>query len=186
VKKRRITLTALAEIWWSRKKENLESLRFRSVEEVARNYELLRRSEGGKSFKKTFLDLNPHEIVYAFLLWGTPHDAAWKFETDEKASARGWIAFDARMRWNLRLTDAALIRAFMRLIDWHRKAQHIRPKRNVAEKKNRGVSWRGIEILDCMENQVGTRNASDRHTASIAKQFLVLYERALKVKADNL
>jgi hypothetical protein len=205
MKNKLLTLEELKNgVWWWRQKQFRKAKTGRGVpglpfdysdasgKRVARNYELMRRDPNGKKFtgNKNYLEITRDERTVAYVIWGTPPETAYRFALgSQMANERGWTETDARIQWNLRLTDGALTAQFIEYINGWRRSQKIRPKRFLKGKKNRGVSWRSVEILDRQINGLGKLNASERHTASEARKsaaiFFDEFRRQCKKYAKN-
>jgi hypothetical protein len=161
-------------------------MRWPTAEEAARNYELMRRSENGKQFIRTYLELDRESRTIIAKLWVNWPQAPYRFAADtSQFDEIGWTRFyeSQRTQWNLRLPDKKLADEFIRQIRVWREIQKIpTPIRNKGA-KHRGVSWKYIEVLDRKQNGIGKINDSERHTLTEAKRraekYFIEYERAL-------
>jgi hypothetical protein len=190
VEKKSLTVDELRKSWWWNQEEILRSVAKKvdwpKVEESARNYELMRRSQKGKQFSKTYLELIPDEKRIIHGLWVNWEQWPYRFAANSSQFQEiGWTPFyeNQRTQWNLRLPDKKLIDTFIREIRTAREIQKIPiPPRNKGE-KHRGVSWKLVEVLDRKQNSIGKLNHSERHTLSDARRraekYFVEYERAL-------
>jgi hypothetical protein len=190
MKKKSLTLEELVKSWWWNRKEirrdGVRGVDWPIVKEAARNYELMRRSQNGKQFTQTYLELCREEKTIVHTLWVNWKQSPYRFATNRSQFQEvGWTpVYETEHRqWNLRLPDKKLIDGFIREIRILQEIQKIpRPRRNKGE-KHRGVSWKLIEILDRKQNHIGKLSDSERHTVSVAQRqaekYFVEYERAL-------
>lgn len=153
----------------------------RVIERVAHNYELMRRCPEAKGFKP-FLkfyksdqnimmanQLDRETATMIYFIWALLPEDAYRFAFDQKMEKeRGWTNADPRIQWNLRLTDGALTKQFIKYINGWRRSQKVHRKRYAQGHINAKISWREIEILDRNQNHIGILNDSERHTASEA------------------
>ena len=168
-------------IWWWRRgdirhafKCPLERNRFSfsfegTAEEIARNYELMRRSANGKMFKENYLELRRTERTIAYTIWGAAYEPPYRqiFNPNPKPELLGWTVSPHRIEWNLFLDDKTLIKAFLEYINQYRNVQRISPPHPLKGKKFRGASWRQVEILDCIKIGILTKlNPSQSSAAS--------------------
>ena len=198
MKQRSLTLKELRKGWWWNRKEiyqdGVRGVDWPAAEEAARNYELLRRSQKGKQFAKTYLELVPDERSVIHGLWARRSKSACRCAIRrEQYNEKGWtpVYENEHWQWNLRLADKNLIDEFIRNIRILRKIQKIRAQHPLKGEKYRGVSWKLIEILDRKQNGIGKLNASQRHTLHTAQRraekCFIEYRRALakqKKKAE--
>jgi hypothetical protein len=185
-----LTLKELGKTWWWKRKEirrdGVRGVDWPLVEEAARNYELMRRSTKGKQFTKIYPELDRESRTIIAKLWvNWPQSPYRLYANPSQHNEVGWTPFyeNQHRQWNLRLTDKKLIDEFIREIRLLREIQKIpTPCRNKGE-KHRGVSWKGVEVLDRKQNGIGKLTDSERHTASVAQKqaakYFVDYERAL-------
>jgi hypothetical protein len=191
-------------IWWWRRgeirhafKNPHEKTRFSfsfegTAEEVARNYELMRRSSNGEMFKENYLELRRTERTVAYTLWGAQFEPPYRqiFDPNKKPALLGWTDSPHRIEWNLFLDDKTLERAFLEYINQHRNVQGISPPHPLKGEKYRGVSWNYIEILDCIKFGIVTKpNGSQRSAASVARRlaekFFDAYNEAISARENN-
>jgi hypothetical protein len=141
-----------------------------TAEEIARNYELMRRSAKGEMFfKENYLELRRTERTAAYTVWSAQFEPPYRqiFSPNPKPELLGWTVSPHRIEWNLFLDDKTLIKAFLEYINQYRNVQKISPRHPLKGKKFRGVSWSQIEILDCMKNGILKKlNASQSSAAS--------------------
>jgi hypothetical protein len=142
---------------------------FGTAEEVARNYELMRRSTRGEMFKENYLELHRWERGIAYSLWGARFEPPYRqiFDPNPKPELLGWTVSPHRIEWNLFRDDNTLTEAFLEYINQYRNAQKIPSPHPLKGEKLSGVSWSQIEILDCKKNGVlKNLNSSQRSAAS--------------------
>jgi hypothetical protein len=162
--------------WWKRKKilcEVRRTVDWPTVEESARNYELMRRSPKGKQFTQAYWELCSDGKAIVHKLWANWSKPANRFALRrEQFNEIGWtpVYENQHRQWNLWLADNLLTKEFIREIRTLRKIQKIRPQHPLKGKKNRGVSWKLIELLDRKQNGIAKFNSSERHTLSKAKR----------------
>jgi hypothetical protein len=169
-------------IWWWRRGEIRHAFKNPKIstalgisfhgtaEEVARNYELMRRSTKGEMcIKENYLELRRWGRGVAYTLWGAPLQPPYRqiFDPKPKPELLGWTVVPHRMEWNLFLDDKTLAEAFLEFINQYRNAQGIPSPHKLKGKKLRGVSWSQIEILDCIKHGIlKIPNSTQRSLAS--------------------
>lgn len=181
MKKKFLKLKELKKSWWwrerdyrnPRKRFGCSEIPFhnpdRGIDRVAHNYELMRRCPEAKELNKTFLEIDRDTGSIIHVLWAQKLEFPYRMAIDQdSANERGWTVPDPRLQWNLRLPPGTSSKQFLHYLKSFQAVQKIRPKRHLTGKRNRGVSWREIEILDRNQNHIGNLNESERHTASSA------------------
>lgn len=163
-----------------------------TAEEIARNYELMRRSPDGEMFPENYLELSRNARTIAYAIWGAPYEPPYRqiFDPNKKHALLGWTDDPHRIEWNLFLDDKALTTAFLEYINLYRNVQKISPPHPLKGKKFR-LSWNYIEILDCIKFGVVKRpNGSQRSTASVArrlaKKFFDAYHEAIRAWNEKI
>ncbi len=198
-KKRKKLRELRTKIWWWRRGEIRQALKNphkktgfgfsfdRKTKEIARNYELMRRSSSGEMFKENYLEWPRTERTVAYTLWGAQFEPPFRqiFSPNPKPELLGWTVSPHRIEWNLFLDDKTLTKAFLEYINQYRFAQKISPPHPLKGKKFRGVSWNYIEILDCIKFGIVTKpNPGQRSAASVArrlaKKFSDAYNEAIR------
>lgn len=185
-----LSLNAVRKKWWWKRKGvrlgRVAGVDWPTVEEAARNYELMRRAKEGKQFSKTYLELSQAEKTVVHSLWTNWSQAARREAIHrEQYNEKGWTPFyeNEHRQWNLRLADSELMKQFIAEIRILRKIQGVEPKHPLQGQKLRGVSWNMIEILDRKQNGIGEFNDSERHALSDARRraekYFHEYKRAL-------
>ena len=186
-----MTLKHLKKQWWWKRKEirrhGPENVGWQDVEIAARNYELMRRAPNAKEFTKTYLELNRDERTFIHCLWCNWQANAYRFAMNPRQFDEvGWtpVYENQRTQWNLNAPDSALKEAFMREINVAREIQGIKAPKPLKGRKNRGVSWRYIEMLDRTNcGLAASHSPSARKAASegrkMAARFLRDFKRAL-------
>jgi hypothetical protein len=170
--------------WWNRediRRNGVEGVTWPIVEIAARNYEIMRRLPEGKQYASTYLELNGEDKMIVHQLWVTWEDHPMRTAFSPKDYLEtGWtpVSEGVHRQWNLRLADKTLIDAFIKEIRQIRESQKIIPKHPNKGKKNRGVSWRYVELLDCEASRDGEPlNGADRHMVSEARKMGARYAK---------
>jgi hypothetical protein len=192
MRKKLLTLEYLREkVWWWQREEirrdGVPGVVWDGLtKEAARNYELMRRAPGAKKFKKSYLELNRDERTLVHVLWcNWPMQACRYAMNKSQFNEKGWTPVfpNPPVQWNLKLADTVLSKAFLRDIQIARQIQGILPIHPLTGTNQNPVSWRYIEILDCVAARIGVLNDSDRHSKSMARklsiQFLNQFQPAL-------
>jgi len=193
--KRRLLKQLREKVWWWRKLRIRSSLKkavnWPAVEEAARNYELLRRTRGGKTFTRPYTDLSRNERTIIHGLWAGWSPAPYRFVTDRRQFEEiGWspIYEHQHRQWNLRLAPGDLVKEFVREIKVLQKIHKIRAPHPLKGEKTR-ISWLLVEILDCQSSGLGPFTDSQRHSLSVARRkatkHLREYKKALAKQAVN-
>ena len=169
-------------VWWWRRgeirhafKNPLEPTRFtcsfsQPAERIARNYELMRRSNSGGMFAENYLELSRTDRTIAYTIWGAPYEPPYRqiFDPNPKPESLGWTVSPHRIEWNLFLDDKTLTKVFLEYINQYRFAQKISPPHPLKGKKVRGASWNYIEIMDCIKFGIVTKpNPGQRSAAAL-------------------
>ncbi len=166
------------------------ALKFYGSELAARNYELMRRASGGGQFERTYLKLDRENKTATAVAWSNPSDFPNRQVFDlQKQEEIGWTSARPHLQWNLRLSDRALIEAFLEYINQHRNVQKISRNSSLrGQPANKPPSWLYIECLDMRRNKISDMDDSQRGMASkaeeMAAQFLSEFKIALVKKAE--
>jgi hypothetical protein len=152
----------------------------------------MRRSQKGKQFTQTYLELCREGKTIVHTLWVNWKQSPYRFATNRSQFQEvGWtpVYEHQNTQWNLRLPDKKLTDEFLRQIRVLREIQKIpTPRRNKGEKHS-GVSWKLIEVLDLKQNHIEKLSDSERHTASVAKRqaekYFIEYEHALAKRHEG-
>lgn len=177
--------------WWWRNTEairtQLHTVEWPRVEEAARNYELMRRSTRGRRFPKSYIELNSNEKSIVHSLWcNWPENASRIVLESDQFKEHGWTTAyeNQRTQWNLNAPDSVLIKDFIWQINSERAMQKIRPPHPLTGKKNRGVSWRHVELLDLQKYGLGdwTNDDSGRSALSQGKKLAARYQKEFRAQ----
>jgi hypothetical protein len=172
MKDRLLTLKELEEnLWWWKRKEkraDLERIKLFGYELVARNYELMRRSPNAGEYQQNYLHLDRENKTATAMAWGNPNEFPNRQIFDlQKQEEIGWTSARPHLQWNLRLSDRALIKAFLEYIGQHRNVQKISGSSSLKGKPaNKPPSWLYIEFLDMRQNEISGMDDSQRGMAS--------------------
>lgn len=140
------------------------------LERIAWNYELMRRSEIQGDLP-SFFALSVEERMFAASLWGNESEYPSRDTSDpHKTQEHGWTPVNPFFQWNLRLSDEALSNAFTVYIKHQREGQKIQVQPRNKGKKNRGVSWKWVELLDLAGHKVRTLADNERKSLSSARK----------------
>jgi len=143
------------------------------LERSAYLYELGARVSGEYEFGKCWAHL-PQE-KWEELAWRWPMNVATRYGVshffDNRPPEKGWTHSPPRS-YNLRLNDTVLVRLFRRWIAEQRKLAGIPNPRPNEGKRNRGISWRSVELLDLRTHAKRILNDSERSQVAKAKQEL--------------
>lgn len=139
------------------------------LERIAWNYELARRSDI-KGGLPSFFTLSTQERIFIASLWSNESDFPSRDATDpERTQEQGWTPVNPVLQWNLRFSDEALRTTFTGYIAHYRKQQGIQVSPRNKGKKNRGVSWKWIELLDVSSHKIRILSDSERKSLSEAR-----------------
>lgn len=169
-------------VWWWRvlhtrefRESNGGVLFFRwfkeELERSAYLYELGARVSGEYEFGKTWLKL-PRE-KWEELAYRWPMDTSLRSGISEAQPDRthrtGWTPY-RRLSFNLLLNDSTLTRCFRRMIKDAREQTKIPSPKPNKGRRNRGFSWRPLELMDLQRFASRELNDSERSQVSKAKK----------------
>ena len=184
-------------VWWWRRQAvrryGVPGVRWdKLTKEAARNYELMRRSSGGKKIKKSYPELNSHERQLVHSLWCNWKAEPTRFAMDKRNyNQKGWtqVLENPPVQWNLRLADTVLLAEFKIQLARERRRQRIRARNPMKENTHRAASWKYIEYLDRRFFGIPVFTEGERRMRRNAKpvsaRYLRQFNKALAVALEE-
>ena len=169
MKKEKTTLKYLEnEVWWwlPGAKNYPTDRRYHGA--LAFNYELVRRVYRKECFVAFPRLKYPHIEIIGGLCDAAPFEMPSRPAEPQLQTEAGWT-HEIHLQWNLKLPDLTLQKAFLDLIHREREFQGIpKPRQNVGN-RNRGLSWRWLELMDISHFKIRLLSDAERSSLSDAR-----------------